>query len=553
MPQDTFTIRLLAKELASSLRGGRINRINQPGKEELSLLIYTQKGTLKLTVNANAADCGVYFTTDNPPNPLTAPNFCMLLRKYLQGAEVLGVETPGFERILIFRVRCFSDFSTAERELRVEIMGKYSNILLTEKGVILGALKTTTIDENCRRAILPGAPYLPPAPQDKTDPSDLSALRTLLSPPLPDDLPRFLFQHVAGLAPCTAEQIVSGYRGGDFARYVHDTVLSDEIAPCVVEKNGVPTDFFARSVPGGIPFESISAAEQYFYAGRRAKKGFDELQRKLSSAVSSAKKKQEKRLSQVLEKRRQCEGMEEDRIKGELLTANLYRLKQGMRSCELENYYDEAGGTVKIALDERLSPADNAQAYFKRYRKQKRTLEVLGPQETEVRSELEYSLSLLAAIASADRMDDLKCLEEELQLAGLLKQPERRKQRQAVPEYPFRRFEKDGFEVLAGRNNLQNDRLIRTSSPDDIWLHAQKYHSSHVIIRTGGRAVPDEVLLFAAGICARYSDARQGGRIPVDYCPIRQVKKPPKARAGFAIYHEYKTILTEPDTEAKEL
>ena len=552
MPQDTFTIRLLAKELSSSLRGGRINRINQPGKEELSLLIYTQKGTLKLTINANAADCGVYFTTDNPPNPLTAPNFCMLLRKYLQGAEILSVETPGFERILIFHFVCFSDFSTAERELRVEIMGKYSNILLTEKGVILGALKTTTIDENCRRAILPGAPYLPPAPQDKTDPSDLPALYALLSPPLPEDLPRFLFQHVAGLAPCTAEQIVSGYRGGDFAQYVHDTIFSDEIAPCVVEKNGVPADFFARYAEGGIPFESISAAEQYFYAGRRRKKGFDELQRRLTSAVSSAKKKQEKRLSQILEKRRQCEGMEEDKIKGELLTANLYRLKQGMRSCELENYYDEAGGTVKIVLDERLSPADNAQAYFKRYRKQKRTREALAPQETEVKAELDYSLSLLAAISSADRMDDLKCLEEELQLAGLLKQPEKRR-KQAAPEYPFRRFEKDGFEILAGRNNLQNDRLIRSSSPDDIWLHAQKYYSSHVVIRTNGRPVPEEVLLLAAGICARYSDAGQGGRIPVDYCPVRQVKKPPKARAGFVVYHDYKTILTEPDTDAKEL
>ena len=545
MPQDTFTIRLLAKELSSSLRGGRINRINQPGKEELSLLIYTQKGTLKLTINANAADCGVYFTTDNPPNPLTAPNFCMLLRKYLQGAEILSVETPGFERILIFRVVCFSDFSTAERELRVEIMGKYSNILLTEKGVILGALKTTTIDENCRRAILPGAPYLPPAPQDKTDPSDLPALYALLSLPLPEDLPRFLFQHVAGLAPCTAEQIVSGYRGGDFAQYVHDTIFSDEIAPCVVEKNGVPADFFARYAEGGLPFESISAAEQYFYAGRRRKKGFDELQRRLTSAVSSAKKKQEKRLSQILEKRRQCEGMEEDRIKGELLTANLYRLKQGMRSCELENYYDEKGGTVKIVLDERLSPADNAQAYFKRYRKQKRTLEALGPQEAEVRSELEYSLSLLAAISSADRMDDLKCLEEELQLAGLLKQPEKRR-KQAAPEYPFRRFEKDGFEILAGRNNLQNDRLIRSSSPDDVWLHAQKYHSSHVVIRTNGRPVPEEVLLFAAGICARYSDAGQGGRISVDYCLVKQVKKPSKAKAGFVIYRDYKTVLVEP-------
>ena len=545
MPQDTFTIRLLAKELSSSLRGGRINRINQPGKEELSLLIYTQKGTLKLTINANAADCGVYFTTDNPPNPLTAPNFCMLLRKYLQGAEILSVETPGFERILIFRVLCFSDFSTAERELRVEIMGKYSNILLTEKGVILGALKTTTIDENCRRAILPGAPYLPPAPQDKTDPSDLPALYALLSPPLPEDLPRFLFQHVAGLAPCTAEQIVSGYRSGDFAQYVHDAIFSDEIAPCVVEKNGVPADFFARSVEGGLPFESISAAEQYFYAGRRRKKGFDELQRRLTSAVSSAKKKQEKRLSQILEKRRQCEGMEEDRIKGELLTANLYRLKQGMRSCELENYYDEKGGTVKIVLDERLSPADNAQAYFKRYRKQKRTLEALGPQEAEVRSELEYSLSLLAAISSAENVDDLKCLEEELQLTGLLKQPERRK-KQSAPEYPFRRFEKDGFEILAGRNNLQNDRLVRTSAPDDVWLHAQKYHSSHVVIRAQGRVVPDEVLGYAAGICARYSDAKQGGRIPVDYCLVKQVKKPSKAKAGFVIYRDYKTVLVEP-------
>ena len=244
--------------------------------------------------------------------------------------------------------------------------------------------------------------------------------------------------------------------------------------------------------------------------------------------------------------------MEEDKIKGELLTANLYRLKQGMRSCELENYYDEKGGTVKIVLDERLSPADNAQAYFKRYRKQKRTLEALAPQETEVKAELDYSLSLLAAISSADRMDDLKCLEEELQLAGLLKQPEKRR-KQAAPEYPFRRFEKDGFEILAGRNNLQNDRLIRSSSPDDIWLHAQKYHSSHVVIRTNGRSVPEEVLLLAAGICARYSDAGQGGRIPVDYCPVRQVKKPPKARAGFVVYHDYKTILTEPDTDAKEL
>ena len=270
MPQDTFTIRLLAKELSSSLRGGRINRINQPGKEELSLLIYTQKGTLKLTINANAADCGVYFTTDNPPNPLTAPNFCMLLRKYLQGAEILSVETPGFERILIFRVVCFSDFSTAERELRVEIMGKYSNILLTEKGVILGALKTTSADENCRRLILPGAKYVLPAPQEKVDPSDRAAL-TALCAHAEGDLAHFLFTRVAGLAPCTAEEIARAFAGGDLAQFVYDYIFSDEISPCVAEKNGNVTDFFARSHAGALPFESLSAAQAYYYKKKRAR------------------------------------------------------------------------------------------------------------------------------------------------------------------------------------------------------------------------------------------------------------------------------------------
>ncbi len=548
MPQDTFTLRLIAKELDETLRGGRINRVNQPEKEELALIVYTGKRTVKLTLNANASDCGVYFTEDERENPLVAPNFCMLLRKHLTGAEILGVNLDGFERILVIRVKCFSDFSETERELRAEIMGKYSNIILTEKGTVLGALKTTMLDENCKRAILAGVKYVLPAPQDKVNPSDRAALRALLSSPH-EDMPRFLFLHVAGLAPCTAEQIVASYRGGDFADHVYGYIFSDEISPCVAERDGEPTDFFARACEGGLPFPTLSAAQSYFYGKRRARKTLEGERRKLFSAVNGVRKKAEKRLAQIREKQRECASAEGNRIKGELLTANLHLLSRGMKSCELPNYYDETGGTLKISLDETLTPSANAQNYFKKYRKQKRALEIAAPQEREAEAELDYAESLLAAISAASDADDLRSLEEELLSAGMLKAPKETRGRKAPPEIPYRRYEKDGFLIRAGRNNLQNDRLVRSSSPEDIWLHTQKYHSCHVVIETKGREVTDEALLFAAGVCARYSDAKGGGKVPVDFCKVKYVKKPPKTKAGFVVYTDYRTLLAEPIPE----
>ncbi len=543
MPQDTFTLRLIAKELNETLRGGKINRVNQPGKEELALIIYTGKRTLKLTVNANASDCGAYFTEDGRENPLVAPNFCMLLRKYLGGAEIEDVSLDGFERILVFRMKCFSDFSETKRELRAEIMGKYSNIILTENGTILGALKTTTLDENRKRAVLPGVKYTLPARQDKTDPSDRAALSALLSSPH-EDLAHFLFLHVAGLAPCTAEQIVAAYRGGGFADHVYGYLFSDEISPCVAEKDGNVTDFFARYVAGARPFPTLSSAQSYFYEKRRERKRLDDGRRKLIGAISAVRKKAEKRLSQIREKQRECASLEENRIKGELLTANLHALSRGMKRCVLSNYYDENGGTLEIALDETLTPSQNAQSYFKRYRKQKRTLEILAPQEREIAAELDYAESLAAAAEVAADGEDVRSLEEELMAAGILKAPQER--RRTEREIPYRLYEKDGFTVRAGRNNLQNDRLVRMSDPGDVWLHTQKYHSCHVVIEARGKEVPDGVLLFAAGICVRYSGAKGGGKVPVDYCRIKYVKKPPKSKAGFVTYSNFKTVLAEP-------
>lgn len=534
MPQDAFTLRLNAKELNSALAGGKINKITQPEREEVNLLVYTGKTVKKLALNVNASDCGAYFSDATKENPAVAPNFCMLLRKHLQNAEIKEISLVGFERILTFRFFCVSDFSATEKILYAEIMGKYSNLVLTENGVILGALKTTTLGENSKRLIFTGAKYALPEPQDKVDPTDYPALFELLQTAPEGTLADFLFQHVRGIAPVTAQNIVKQYGGGIFAKHVYDYLFSDEITACVNDR-----DFFARFEEGAQLFPTLSEAQAYFYGKRRQEKNLSSLRRKLSSAVQSAVKKQEKRLAQISQKQSDCKDMELNRVKGELITANLWKITKGAKSCELENFYD--GTAVQLALDPTRSPSENAQSYFKKYRKEKRTLEMLAPQEEDTRIELNYLESLTAAVEFARDIEDLSAIEEELIAAGILKVQTVRKKKET--SIPFRSFEKNGFRILVGRNNLENDKLVRSSKAEDIWLHTKAYHSSHVVIKTEGKKVPDEVLLYAAQLCAQYS-AGKSDKVAVDYCEVKFVKKPPKAKAGFVIYTDYKTILT---------
>ncbi len=547
MPQDAFTLRYIARELDEALRGGRVNKIVQPSADEVRLLLYTGRRTVQLVLSANASDCGAYFEDAEPEVPLVAPNFCMLLRKYIQGAEILGVELLGFERILRFTLRGTSEFETAARELYLEVMGKYSNLILTEGGVILGALKTTTLDMSAKRMIFPGVPYAPPAPQAEKytlSADDPAGLREALSgAPHTGDLGRYLFTHLAGLAPSTAQSLAENYRGGDLATYVLESVFSDMVCPCVVLRDGVPVDFAARRTGEFLPFASLSEAQSYYYGAKRSATRRETMRRRQLAAVHTARKKHEKRLAQILEKQKECAEAEQLRVKGELLTANLYALTRGMKGCELANWYDPAGKSLKIALDPRLSPAENAQSYFKRYKKCKRTLEILAPQEEAVRAELSYLESLAAAISSAETEADLLSCEEELLAGELIKQPEKRRKKQEP--IGFRTFEREGFRIEAGRNNLQNDRLVRGASPEDLWLHTQRYHSCHVVIRTEGREVPQAVLQFAADVCAKYSDAN-GDRAPVDYCKVKFVKKPRGSKAGFVTYSDFSTLEGKP-------
>ena len=574
MPQDAFHIRRLCVELNAFLVGGKINRISQVNKDELTFIVYTGKTTVKLILSANASGARVCLSaTEKEPAPV-APNFCMLLRKHLQGAEILEVRQHAFERIIEIDLHCASDFSESVRTLRCELMGKYSNIILTENDLILGVLKTTALEDNTHRVLFAGAKYLYPAPQDKLSPFDGAGMRSQLENYLSthtenmdeEGLSMWLFDSVAGLALPTAREIIrrakaqvgslalllSPSAGTPIWDFVGRFCLEEPCAPCLVEKNGVPSDFFAFPVEGGISMPSLCKAEDEFFTRRETKKGFEDRKRKLENTARGLKKKQTKKLQETMERLQDAEKAEEYRIKGELLTANLYRIEKGSSSVELDDWYSENGGTVKITLDTTLSPSQNAQRYFKIYNKHKRAKEFLTPMLEKELAELEYTESVISAIVRAESMDDLKEIETEMTEMGLLRAPKARAGAKRKEEpIPFREYEYLGYKIYAGRNNLQNDRLLRSASPDDIWLHTQQYHSSHVIISVQGGQVRDEALLYAAEICAYYSDGRDGGKIPVDYCKRKFVKKPNKSKAGFVVYTDYKTILVTPNKHAE--
>ena len=566
MPQDAFHIRRIAKELCFLLRGGKINRISQVNKDELTLIIYTGKATVKLIISANASNARVCLSEiEKEPAPI-APNFCMLLRKHLQGAEILDIRQHEFERIVEISLHCTGDFSDCNRTLVCELMGKYSNVVLVEKGVVLGALKTTALVDDTHRILFAGAKYEYPAPQDKLSHLDGAGMRSRLlsfakmhEEGLEEEtLARFIFDNVSGLALPTAREIIrravkenggiencfSSAAKQPLWSFIGEFCENEPCVPCVKKNGNEPAGFFGFAIENGEPAPSLCKAADIFYTYREGKKGFEDKKRKLESAAKALKKKASKRLADTLEKLQEAEKAEENRQKGELITANLYKIEKGAKCVEVDNWYN--GEKWKIALDTTLSPAKNAQKYFKVYNKQKRAKEILTPMRKAEEEEISYVDSVLTSIALADSDVDLKEIEQELIEVGLLRAPKQKagvKKKEIV--LPFREYEHNGFKILVGRNNVQNDRLVKSSAQNDVWLHTQNYHSAHVVIVTEGRQVSDETLLYAASLCAYYSDGRGSGKIPVDYCLKKFVKKPNKSKAGFVVYTDYKTVLVE--------
>ncbi len=551
MPQDAFTLKHIKNKLKSALVGGKISKINQPTRDTLTFIIYTAKGTLKLDICLSAQTNGIIITKNEKSNPQVAPNFCMLLRKHLQNAEITGIEQIDFERVIYFDLNCFSEFEQTAMRLYIEIMGKYSNAILTKDGIIVGALKMTALTDDVKRTLFSGVKYELPTPQDKADPTSLSALKVLFEREFSDAV-KFICDNVKGIAYTTALDMVEFYGEGITAEQVYEYVNSERIEPCVVYQNGAPSDFAARSCSDNIKlYDDIMQAQEAYYSFVTSKRNFEDKKRKLFSALNTAIKKCDKRRAQIEGKLAECSEAENTKLKGELITANIYALERGMKSFEAVNYYDEKGGKIKIDLDTFLSPAQNAQKYYKKYAKLKRTQDNLEVQSIENEDKSDYLDSILSSINTAEEIDELIETEEELKSLGLIKTVNEGKRKSKPQTSKFRQYLCGGFKIISGCNNLQNDRLLKSVSGADLWLHTQKFHSSHVAIITEGKTVTDDVLLVAAQICAYYSDGRSANKVPVDYTLRKFVKKPPKSNAGFVIYTDYKTVLVEPNAHEK--
>lgn len=551
MPQDAYTIKYVTKELSERLTGGKISKITQADRDSLTFIIYTGSGSVKLDICLSARACRMSLTDSDKPVPQVAPGFCMLLRKHLQNAQITAITQLEYERVVMIDFDCTSEFEHLKMRMYVELMGKYSNAVLTQDDVILGALKTTAISENTKRVLFSGVKYTLPEPQEKILPDDLPALEGAFEYAA-GDMAKFISEKVKGVAYSTALDIVETYGENVTAKDVNSYICGAQCNPCVTFLGGEPNDFKARSSsPDRREYPTVLEAQKAFYDYQYNKQTFEEAKKRLIAALNGAIKKLEKRLQTINQKLFDCRDADEIKLKGELITANIYAISRGMDSFEAVNYYDENCGKIKIALDRTLSPSQNAQKYYKRYAKLKRTQETVSAQRGETEDRLNYLNSITAHICAADGISDLEEITEELKQIGLIKEISKGK-KQKPKITPFRTYNIGGFKVLAGRNNIQNDRLLKSISGGDMWLHTQGYHSSHVAIICEGRDVPDGVLLAAAEICAYYSDGRNGTKIPVDYTRRKFVKKPPAANAGFVIYTDYKTILVEPASHAGE-
>ncbi len=563
MPQDAFTLRYLCEELNLIFSGGKVNRITQPSNDELILTIYTGKRTEKLLLDVNPSAPRIGVVKTEKESPLTAPNFCMLMRKHLLSATILGMEVVGFDRIIKIDLMASGEFfDSVKKTVFVELMGRYSNVILTENGKVLGGNRGINMFDDGVRPLIVGKPYVYPPVNNKKLPNDQNLIE-IFDKKQTENLSDIITENVQGVAKSTAKEIVSKYiektssnivNGNDFFGYLNDFLFNTKIQPCVIENNQEIIDVLVcpySTLEGEIkPFKHLYLAEEFYFETKQKVKRFKSKKERLISIVNTNIKKVKKRLTAIKNKEKDALSAEENRVKGELILSNIYMIKQGDKECELDNYYD--GTKVKIQLNEYLSPSKNAENFYKKYNKQKRTLIALTPQREQAESELEYFNSVVDEINLAENISDLSEIEKELTHVGLIvlqKHDKNKKQEESkIKTYIY-----NGYRIFVGRNNLENDKITFTAKQGDIWLHAKDYHSSHAIIETNGKNIDDDVLLTAAEICAYYSKGREGGKTEIVYTDRKFVKKPSKSKPGFVTYTNFKSLMVEPNNHSEIL
>lgn len=577
MPMDGLTLGFAAREMEPLLLGGRIDKVTQPEKDTLILLIRAGSENRRLLLCASPNNARCHLTAQNYPNPLEPPMFCMLLRKQLLGGRVLALKQISGDRVLHLTVDTVNELGDhVERLLILEVMGRHSNLILVdEQGRIIDAARHVNQDMSRVRQIQPGLAYAPPPGQDKLSPEDATPERLLpyLEKYASLPLAKALGQSLTGFSAPAARELccrLTGSTQGSLSpeelpqaaqRAADFLCRMKGLQPAVVllDDQGDPADVFpfpyvSCDTARQKPFPSLSAALENYFGVRDQK---DRLEQKSSSMVRLLKthiERCEKKLALQNEELANAARMEEYRLMGELLNANLWQLHRGQDAAVVTNYYDEAGGQVTIPLDKQLTPAQNAQRYFKKYQKARSARETAAEQKEKTLAELSFLESALLDVGKCVGESELNEIRSELQRTGYLRTSMNRRQlKQLPPSRPYRYRSQDGIEICVGKNSLQNDRLTGSARGGETWLHAKDMPGSHVIIRTEGE-VPPATLKQAAQLAAWYSKGQRSSSVPVDYTLRKYVKKPGGAPPGFVHYTNQRTVyMTVEESEIRAI
>ena len=578
MPFDGLVLAAVKNELADNITGLRIEKIYQPAREEIHLILGGSGGKRRLLISADAGMARVHLTGQAAENPPAPPVFCMVLRKHLEGGRITGFFQPGYDRVLSISVDARDELGrAANRQLICEIMGRHSNIILYDPlgGTILDGIKRYTHAVSRHREVLPGRPYVPAPAQAKINPLTLNEedfFQLMLQGSLGSRVSDLVQRYFDGLSPLMAREVV--WRCGlDPESTTLDTCGQVELtsvylmlkelysqaaegvfSPTLVYRGKAPGDFAAfdlahfgecRRETGGMN----QLVDAYFSFKTRTGK-LEGLRQSIMGLVRKESGRLEKKLAAQNADLDSAAGAGDLRLSGELVTANIHRLKKGDTEALLENFYTGDSQLVKITLDPRLSPAENAQGFFRQYAKAKKVLENASRHAENTKNEIDYLAGVENSADLAATPEELEQIRAELVDQGYLKPAGPRKTGKKERDLPLPSafVSADGFTILAGKNNRQNDYLtMKLARPEDLWLHTREIPGSHVIIRTEGKKVPASTLQEAASLAALFSKAKDSSKVPVDYTLRRHVNKPKGTKPGFVIYTDFKTIITDPD------
>lgn len=571
MALDGLTVAAIVRELNDTILNGRIAKIAQPFEDELLLNIKTSEGLRKLSICAGASMPFVYLTEENKQSPVTAPNFCMLLRKHISNGRIVEISQPSMERIIDFHIEHLNEMGDlCKKILTVELMGKHSNIIFRDdKGMIIDSIKHVSSFVSSVREVLPGREYFIAETSEKLNPFSVTKdefIEEISKKAMP--LSKAIYSTITGFSPVLSDEIVfrsmldgaKSAKDVDFDDYLHlwnnfswvmDEVKEGDWAPeIVIDGDGNVVEFSAIELRMYADmkkekYDSISYVLSDYYSRRAKKVRIHQKSADIRKIVTTLIERNVKKLDIQMKQLKDTEKRDKYRIYGELLQTFGYSAKEGDRSIEVENYYDNT--MITIPLDPTKNAMENSQHYFSKYNKLKRTFSAVSVQIEETNAELLHLRSIEVSLDIATNDADLNQIKEELIDAGYIRKKSQKGSKRSDKSKPLHFMSTDGFHIYVGKNNYQNDELtFKFANGSDWWFHAKKMPGSHVIVRSEGKELTDRTFEEAAALAAYYSAGSNMEKVEVDYVIRREVKKPNKAKPGYVVYYTNYSMIAEP-------